>query len=298
MKLSLKHIGAVLTITTLVFFGHAQKVNKYAGILKLQDSLIITYKLEFKENDGLILGFSITDQGGEHETKSLIKGSYDKNKKVLSFKEVDLVYTKSPVSLDAYDFCNVHFQPSKFKLGSTKLSGNFKGKFKDGTNCVDGELAMNSIEKINKRVKKFEKFVKKSNKIDDSLKGKLKDIKIVDTLNLNVLRKNQITSIPTTSKSVKLFVYDGGQIDGDVISILKNGKTVLRKYMIKKAKQAIEIPIDTNRVRIKLLAESVGSIGSNTAIIEVLVGDATIKTMTNLKKGETTEIDFIRKPVQ
>ena len=128
--------------------------------------------------------------------------------------------------MDDFDFCNVNFQKSKFKLGSDKLSCNFKGKFGDGTNCLDGEIAMSSVEKIAKRVSKFTKKVQKSKRIEDSIKQKALSIKIIDTLNLNILKKNEITSIPTKSSKIKLRVFDAGQIDDDVVTIYKNGKVL------------------------------------------------------------------------
>lgn len=282
----------------LIFLSQAiqgQNSNKFAGFIKLQDSLFIKYKIEFNATDGKVSGYSYTDFGGEHETKSRILGSYDEINKQISFKEVEMVYTKSPVSLDDFDFCNVYFTSKRFKLGSDKMMGDFKGLFSDGTKCLDGEIALSSIEKIQKRVTKFTKKVKKSKRIADSIKDKVQNIKIIDTLNLNVLKKNEITSIPTLSKLIKLLIYDGGQIDDDIVSIFQDGKAILTRYRISASKKVIEIPVLKNLTRIKILSESVGSIGSNTAIIEVLDGNNTIKTMTNLKKGETTEIDILKK---
>ena len=294
----MKQFLKLLLVSLFTSYCFGQKTSKFMGVLKVQDSMVITYKLEFSESNGKISGYSLTDFGGPHETKSKIIGEYNKDKKLLSFKEAEIIYTKSPVSLQDFDFCNVHLPPTRYKLGSEKLMAKFKGRFSDGTECIDGEIAMNSVRKIDKRVTKFTKRVQKSRRVSDSLKEKLRTTKLIDTLNLNVLKKNEITTVITTSPKVKIYVYDGGQIDDDVISILKDNKKLLRNYKITKAKQVVEIPIDSDKVKLKILAESVGTIGSNTAIIEIIDGDKTIKTMTNLNKGETTEIDFLRKPIK
>ena len=295
MKLiqNLKIPHLIIIILAFSFNGFGQNSNKFAGIIKVQDSLLITYRLEFEESNGLISGFSLTDFGGEHETKSRVSGTYDDNKRLIEFKEVELIYTKSPV--DQQDFCNIHLKPTKFKLGSTKLFGDFLGKFSDGTECINGEIAMNSVEKIQKRVNKFTKKVKKSNRIPDSVKQIVNNIKILDTLNLNVLKKNQTTSVLTASSIVKVIIYDGGQMDNDIISIKKNGKFILSKYTISKDRKVIELPINTDIVKLEVISESVGTIGSNTAIIEILDGKNKIKTMTNLNKGEVTKIDIIKR---
>ncbi|MDO1500825.1 hypothetical protein Q2T40_11855 [Winogradskyella maritima] len=289
----MKFIYAVAFVFFSISIG-AQDISKFGGFIKIQDSLFIKYRIEFTEKNGAISGISFTDFGGEHETMSKIAGTYSEDDKLISFSEVQMIYTKSPVSLDNFDFCNVHFQPSKFKIGSDKLSGDFKGKFKDGSKCLDGEIAMSSYDKINQRVSKFSKKVEKSRRIPDSIKNKVRDIKIIDTLNLNILKPNDITSIPTKSKSLKFEIYDGGQIDGDIISIYQDGKLILSKHKISATKETFEIPVLKRKTQLKIVSESVGSIGANTAIIEVLDNGNIIKTMTNLNKGESTLIDVIK----
>ena len=81
----------------------SQNKHEYVGGVKLSDTILISYKIKFTESDGEVKGYSITDIGGEHETKSNIFGEYDVDNKVLSFRETGIVYTKSTVSQN--DFC-------------------------------------------------------------------------------------------------------------------------------------------------------------------------------------------------
>ena len=53
--------------------------------------------------------------------------------------------------------------------------------------------------------------------------------------------------------------------------------------------------MNKEKISLTIHSDSEGTIGSNTAIIEIVNGDNTIKTMTNLKKGETTKIDLLQK---
>ncbi|RNC87132.1 MAG: hypothetical protein ED556_06835 [Winogradskyella sp.] len=288
-----KHFSFLLIL--VAFSLTAQDANKFMGFVKLNDTLLITYKLEFDINKGKVSGYSLTDFGGDHETKSRIEGEYSAEKKLISFKEVELIYTKSPVSLDEYDFCQVHVSPTRYRQGSDKFMAKFDGKFSDGVKCLSGELAMNSVSKINKRVDKFSKKIQKSKRVADSLKEKFKNSRLIDTLNLNVLKKNQTTSILTSSKSLEFFIYDGGQLDDDIISIKKNGKLILSNYKITHEKKLIRIPTEDKKIQLEIISNSVGSIGSNTAIIEILDGKNDIKAMTNLEKGETTKIDIIKR---
>lgn len=287
------YIKEIIIILLIGFSAYAQDSYKYMGVIRIQDSLVITYKLEFSESNGKISGFSLTDFGGDHETKSKLAGTYDNENKILEFKEVAMVYTKS--SFSSLDFCNIHFLPSRFRLGSDKLMGEFKGKFSDGTECINGEIAMNSVEKIDKRMTKFAKKINKSKRVPDSLKQKMNNIKLLDTLNLNVLKKGEVTSVLTRSESVSLFIYDGGQIDNDIITIMLDGKALLTKHVISENKKRIDIPMNKDVVKLVVHSDSEGTIGSNTAIIEIHDSDNQIKTMTNLKKGEVTKIDLIKK---
>ena len=94
---------------------------------------------------------------------------------------------------------------------------------------------------------------------------------------------------------MRVAVYDGGQIDDDIITIKKNGITILSKYRITSERKIIEVNMDAQKVQLTIHSDSEGSIGSNTAIVEFVDGINTIKTMTNLKKGEITRIDLIKK---
>ncbi|MUU77418.1 hypothetical protein [Winogradskyella endarachnes] len=286
----------VLLFTLIVCqFTESQNENKYVGFIKLKDTLLIKYRLEFSESNGEISGYSLTDFGGEHETKSKISGIYDQTNHRISFKEVELIYTKSPVSLDDFDFCNIHLESAKFKLGANEFNGNFKGKFSDGTQCINGELAMSSVEKVANRVAKFSKKVQKSKRIEDSIKDKMKNLKILDSLNLNVLKKNEVTSVFTKSKVMKFFIYDGGKIDKDVVTILSEGKIVLLNYEISENKKVIEIPIKTKKTTITIISNSVGTIGTNTTVLEIVDDVNKIKTLTSLNKDEKTYIDIFQK---
>ena len=79
-----------------------------------------------------------------------------KENRLISFNETETIYTKSIISEN--DFCFVYFQPTSFKYGKTKyFKGEFKGLFPDGTQCIDGEIYLNSVENINAKIAKVSK---------------------------------------------------------------------------------------------------------------------------------------------
>jgi hypothetical protein len=77
--------------------------------------------------------------------------------------------------------------------------------------------------------------------------------------------------------------------------VYKDGKILLYQYEISDSKKVLTIPLDEKRSRITIESNSVGTIGENTTFIEVSDGTNNIRTMTNLKLNEKTEIDIIKK---
>lgn len=287
----------ILNLVLFIFILNrvdAQNQHEFFGVIKLNDTSVISYKILFEIHDNKIEGFSVTDLTGEHETKSRIVGSYNDEAKQLSFKESSIIYTKSPITED--DFCMIHFSSSKFRLGfSQKLAGKFKGLFQDRTECINGEIIMSSADKVSSNVEKINKKIERTKRIPDSIKNRINIYKMMDTLSMNVLKEDKIVNVFSQSKSVEMFLYDGGQEDGDRISVEINGKMILRDYLINKNHKKISIPLNTKLTSIVLKALNVGTISTNTAVVELEDGQTKIRALTNLKEGEKTEIHIHKK---
>jgi hypothetical protein len=54
---------------------------------------LLHYIFNFSDFNGVLKGYSITDMGGDNETKNVIKGNYNKKTKAFSFYEDDILYT-------------------------------------------------------------------------------------------------------------------------------------------------------------------------------------------------------------
>ena len=282
----------------IIFFnvslGFSQDSGEYVGAIKLNDSSIITYKVNFKIKGSKIEGFSVTDFGGEHETKSNLIGNYDEGKKKLSFNEIGIIYTKSPVIQK--DFCFIYFQPVDYKVGKTSyFKGNFKGLFSDGQECISGEIFLNSIENVNEKMAKVSKKINNSNRVPDSVKVKFNNLNLMDKVNTNLLKANKTLSVFTKSKTINLELYDGGQEDGDIISIKVGNKLVLDNFTVTSQRKSLTIDLVNDKTSIVLIAKNTGTISTNTAVIEINDTENNIRALTNLKEGETTQIDVLKK---
>ena len=271
----------------------SQNEYEYVGGVKLSDSIIISYKIKFKETRGEVKGYSITDIGGEHETRSNVFGEYDVDNKILSFRETGIVYTKSPIS--QIDFCFLNTTIENFVFGKTKkVKADFIGLFSDNTECINGEILLNTLEKAEERAKKIVDKINKSKRVPDSLKQKLNEVNLMDNFKMNILKKDQTLSVFTNSNTIKINIYDGGKEDGDKITILVNNKIVLNTYEANKLKKFIDINIENRKTSIVIKANNEGDISPNTVVVEIDDGMNLIKALSNLKKNETTQIDFLK----
>ncbi|AJR04964.1 hypothetical protein [Siansivirga zeaxanthinifaciens] len=282
-----------LLFFSIILKSAAQNEFNYFGAVVLSDSLSITYKLSFTENNGKIKGYSVTDLGGDHETQSNIFGEYLKDKNELNFRETGIVYTKSPVSQQ--DFCFVHATVKNFNLDKSKnIKTNFVGLFSDNTQCIDGKIFLNTQESVEKRIQKVSKKISNSKMVPDSIKAKMSSLKLMDAGKLNVLRKNEVLSVFSKANTITLTVFDGGKEDGDKISVFVNGEVVLNNYEAKNEKRKIKIELKAQKTSVKIKANNEGQIAPNTVIVQIEDGVNTIKATSNLKLNETTQIDFLK----
>jgi len=283
-------------ITILLLFNEvifAQNEQEYLGVIKLNDSSFISYRLNLLENNNLISGYSITDIGGDHETKSNITGEYNDKTNTLTFKEVGIIYTKSEVS--DYDFCYINFEGKVNTINSKKnIEGKFVGLYNDGSNCINGEIKLRNIEKIEKKAEKIDKLIQKSKRVDKEVKATVSVTQTLDSLKMNILKPNQNLTMFTASSQLKLNIYDAGKVDGDKINIYVNGSIFLRNYIVNKNIKKLTIPLNSKSTLVEVLALNTGTISPNTAKIEIVDQKNNINTLTRLKTGEKTSITIIK----
>ncbi|WP_242157430.1 hypothetical protein [Aestuariivivens sediminis] len=281
-------------IFTVSCIGMAQKDYQFIGGIQLNDSLTITYKLDISEINGEVKGYSITDLGGTYETKSSVFGEYDEEKKELSFRETQTIYTKTKLEPD-YEFCYINTTLKNFSLGKTKeAKAKFMGLFADNTPCINGDLFISSAEKIQAKMMKVTERINKMKRIPDSVKQRFKPLKMLDSLNMNILKENEVLSLFSKRNRITFSIHDGGKEDGDRISIFANGRPILSNYEAKNTKQVLMVDLLDNKTEIIIKALNEGTIAPNTVVVEIEDGTNSIKALSNLKKDESTQIDILK----
>ncbi|SNR61524.1 hypothetical protein [Lutibacter flavus] len=288
--------SCLIFILTFLFNSgiiYGQTEQEYLGVIKLNDSSFISYRLNLLENNNLISGYSITDIGGEHETKSNITGNYNSITNMLSFKEVGIIYTKSAIS--DYDFCYIHFNGKMNHVGSKKnIEGDFEGRYNDGSTCINGQIKLRNIIKIDKKAVKIDKLIQKSKSINKEVKSSVSIVQTLDSLKMNILKPDQNLSMFSSSSVLKLSIFDAGKVDGDKINIYVNDTIFLKNYIVSKKTKELIIPLNSKITTIKVIALNVGTIAPNTAKIEITDQENTINTLTRLKTGEKTLLTIIK----
>jgi len=284
----------ILTFLTFSSILFSQEKHEYFGVLKLNgdDKTIISYRLVFTEQNGVVNGFSVTDMGGDHETKNTIKGSYNTKTKEFSFKEEGVLYTKSPISNDM--FCFINFT-GKVKLinENSKVDGAFKGLFNNKQKCIDGTLGLVGSSKLYKTLAKVNKRIQKSSKIDNAVKAKANPLALLDSLKVNNLIKDQNLTMFVDNDKVALEIWDLGKQDGDVINVYQNNVLVLRNYTITNKKKIINVNLAKTNV-FKITAVNEGTISPNTAMLRLVDNDRTFEVQSHLKKDESAQITIMK----
>lgn len=288
----------IFFLTFFLNFSFAQsKTNfEFIGGLKLnnKDTEIISYKIVFNNNNGIIKGYSLTDLGGEHETKNLISGTYDKKNKILKFKEFDIVYTKSKFQKSS--FCYVNFNGRlDLNASNAKINDKFVGLYKNESKCISGVIQLVAVEKVIKLVNKVNKKISTSKKIDSVTKAKFNPTKMLDSLNTNQLKENQTLSMFTKDKNIFFEIKDSGAEDGDMINIYVNKKLILENHVVKKVAKTLNVQTTGEATEIEVEALNEGKYPPNTADVIIRDSENELKTISKLKKGKKTKITIIKK---
>jgi len=296
IKIAKKPMTRSILLLLLISFVtlSQEETYEYLGVIKLNDSAFIPYKLAFENRAGVITGYSLSDLGGKHETKSNLIGSYDEKTDLLTFNEYDIVYTKSPI--EELDMCLVHFKGKVRKLRKSKaFSGDFKGKYPDGTSCLNGMIIVSNAQKVEERVAKIDKKVQKSKRVSQEIKDKFSAKRTLDTLTMTTVRNGENLNIFTKSETLTLTIYDSGKVDDDRIQLMVNETVILEDYSI--VKEPKEIPITLlrntpNVITVKALDE--GTSAPNTVKVEIQDGERLITTRTSLKTGEVAKLTLVQ----
>jgi hypothetical protein len=282
-------------ITSLTANSQSVGETEFVGTLQLPDNVIISYKIKFSEMPGgKIEGMSITDFYGADKTVSRITGSYNATRDRISFTELENISTKSKE--DESTFCYIHLVNAKVKRTGDKtiIQGAFKGKLKNGDRCIDGYVYLvgaNFLDGLANKIAQSNQF--KNNDTVKTLLNKYNEIVKRDVA--TELKHKDRLEVMWDGDDIIIEVWDGQEEDGDEISVMVNGKTILERFGISQQKKTIVVPVQDKITYLKFIATGVGNRPPCT--VNVLVrGDKDQQNLrTVLQKGEFAEMKIIKR---
>lgn len=266
------------------------------GALILDAETFMSFKIEFSKRGDLIEGYSYTDMGGENETKSYIRGKYNPNTKEITFKESDILYTKSTFLPE--EFCFIDFK-GKFKENNKKklLEGDFFGIYNDKDTCATGKLKLVSTRFVEKKLvrlnKKLDK-VEKIKKIDSLTRNDLKVEVYLKKFSETRIASGEKVSVFVYTDKLKVEIWDYGKEDGDEISLFNNEVQLLKNYTVQKKRKTIYIDLKEKENLLKIITKNAGKLKTNTTKVKLYDYRREYEVIADLEVGMAAFINVVK----
>lgn len=233
-----------------------------------------------------------------------VKGNYNAATRQLSLYNIPMVYHGSIANFEVD--CDMNFQAT---LRVSQVSSNLVGSFRSlpdyAYTCpeIEFDLIMNAdISKKDSVLKAISEFKEEYQVWQPSVADSLVAVSIVPRKVVNYVveenykkRKNEIVNeIEVASDSLRLDVYDNGEVDGDIISIFYNGGLILNTQKLTHKSIRINVVLDSTKEynEVSMYAENLGLIPPNTALLVISDGVSkyNVRLSSNLETNATIRI--------
>jgi len=263
------------------------------GKLVMATGEVFPYKVVLTDSADVVKGYSVTYKVPD-DTKTTIRGILDRHMRTLNFKEKEIVYSHN-VSTKAF-MCLVNANLEEVhEAGGNVLKGPITSREKDNTACTEGEIIFDNDKELQNLFAYHEHF--------DTVISMKKRVREPEPVNATPEQKVQepLVTDKVTAGMEKLYewhsdtviidIWDGGNVDGDRVTLNFNGKTYLSNYTLVKEKKQLHIPIIGADIKtITIFAENEGSEPPNTASITLTDGIIKYNILAYNKKGDAALI--------
>lgn len=264
----------VFLFSSILSFAQANKFT-LTGTLDLSTGESFPYTLRFTESGGIIKGYSLTYQAPD-ETKTLIEGVLDRRAKILTFKETEISYSHDHRTM-AYMCLVDAAMEYRMHAGKKVFTGKIASREADKTACTDGTVTFTNEEQLQTLFAGREKFDTvismghRPQKQDPVKESPI--VPPVEPLQTDKITRGIEKAYEWHSDTVIIDVWDGGNVDGDKITLLYNGRPLLSGYSLVRQKKQLRIPISANSPAvITITADNEGSDPPNTATMMLTDG--------------------------
>ena len=233
-----------------------------------------------------------------------VKGNYNASTRELSLYNIELPYHGSVTDFEVYCTMNMRATLRAAQAGSD-LIGAFVSLPQYQYTCKDiaFDLKLNAdaskIDSVLNAIKEYKETyqVWKPSNEDTEVAATVIPRKVINyvTEQEYTKRENVVTQeIEVESDSLKLDVYDNGEIDGDAISLFYNQQIILSNQKLTHKSIHINLTLDSTKGfnEITMFAENLGLIPPNTALLVIHDGKNRyqINLSSNLEKNATVRI--------
>lgn len=221
--------------------------------------------------------------------KAPVKGLFDEKTRKLDIKPFPMIYYRSPNARNSID---------------ANLSGNFTLVVSKTASVLSGNLSGDddhkyTIPAINYRFTRSDDTVElvRSSEDPDIQKDTIPAITPAADATTEIFSKRArvyTRELEIENSSVKLEIYDNGEIDNDSISLFLNDKMILPRSML--THKAIHLTIELDQTRefneLSMFALNLGMIPPNTAALVLYDGKKRYETLlsSDLNKSATLKL--------
>jgi len=222
--------------------------------------------------------------------KVAVNGSYDIQAHKLSIKPFSLIYYLSPNARNSID-CNMSgdFMLMASKTESVLLGGLVSDAQHSRTTPPINFRFLRSNDTTNLAVKDEPEKIKKDTVITIIVPSPDQTVEVF-TQRSKVFTKE----IEVVNFTLRLEIYDNGEIDGDSVSLFLNNKRILVKSMLTHKAIRLTIELDPNLEynELSMFAENLGMIPPNTAALILYDGKTRYETLlsSDLSKSATLRL--------
>lgn len=213
-----------------------------------------------------------------------VNGNYNPNSRMLSLNDVPIVYYGSLPNFEVDCIMNLVATLRVSQVSST-LQGSFYSLPEFKYTCSEVMLNLNldasasNKDSIKKAISEFkETYQLWKPTPDDTLVAvtaiPLPVINYVTEKEFTKRKKVVTHEVEVESDSIRIDVYDNGEIDGDIISVFFNDKLILNNQKLTHKSIRINLVLDPtkNSNEISMFAENLGLIPPNTALMVISDG--------------------------
>ena len=233
-----------------------------------------------------------------------VKGNYNQNTRELYLYNIPVTYHGSLQNFEVDCPMNLYATLRVSKVASN-LVGSFRSLPGYTYTCPDiqFDLVLNAdISKKDSVLNAISHFKEKYQVWQPSVADSLVNVKVVPRKVINYVVENEykkrkkevVNEIEVESDSLRLDVYDNGEIDGDIISVFYNDGLILNNQKLNHKSIHIDIVLDSTKEynEVSMYAENLGLIPPNTALMVIHDKHNTfnIRLSSTLQKNATVRI--------